>query len=386
MGLFYVDTSEQNTLTNQRQHDEEIAEYANESLKIAELAAKEIFPDFLWEVQLNGYENDDYKLRGTCNNPNVLKAYTIKRKYSNYWDYLDALEAYVEYVNFVDSAYGSFEMMKNASDMGMSVIYIPKCPKLKNKKGNKNLIRSGFVPSRVDEDFEVDADIIESIIDNLPTNEVSDDEDYKLPKYVEKLHEREQRDKTKSDRIGSIYATTTNNLQGMDAIISFLNNPNTDNVEDRGRTSNSFTEEMERVHEFDYLDQDIIDDMFTPGESFISSGMLMNPEKQRQQIILSALTEAGFSFLDKSVTGGMDKDVVRAVTKKYSASFETDYSNLTPKQIKKLKKKEAKRRRRAKERLVGDRRLQDALLRNRAHFSRDDNLNFRLCDVIPEDD
>ena len=172
----------------------------------------------------------------------------------------------------------------------------------------------------------------------------------------------------------------------MDAIINFLNNPNTDSVEDRGRTSDSFTDEMERLHEFDYVDQDVIDDMFSPETSFISSGMLMSPEKQRQQIVLSALTEAGYSFLDKSVTGGMDKDVVRAVTKKYANSMETDYSNLTPKQIKKLKKKEAKRRRRAKERLVGDRRLQDALLRNRAHFSRDENLNFRLCDVIPEDD
>ena len=386
MGLFYVDTSEQNTLKNQRQHDEEIAEYANESLKIADLAAKDIFPEFLWEVQLNGYENDDYKLRGTCSNPNVLKAYTIKRKYSNYWDYLDALEAYLEYVEFVDSAYGSFEMMKNAADMGIAPIYIPKCPKLKNKKGNKNLIRSGFVPSRIDEDFDIDSDIIGEIINSLPKNELSDDENYKLPKYVEKIHEREQRDKTKADRVGSIYATTTSNLQGMDAIINFLNNPNTDNVEDRGRTSDSFTDEMEKLHEFDYVDQDVIDDMFSPETSFISSGMLMSPEKQRQQIVLSALTEAGYSFLDKSVTGGMDKDVVRAVTKKYANSMETDYSNLTPKQIKKLKKKEAKRRRRAKERLVGDRRLQDALLRNRAHFSRDENLNFRLCDVIPEDD
>ena len=52
----------------------------------------------------------------------------------------------------------------------------------------------------------------------------------------------------------------------------------------------------------------------------------------------------------------------------------------------KLKKKEAKRRKRSRERLLGDRRLQDALLRNRAHFSRDQNLDFRLCDVIPEDD
>ena len=174
-------------------------------------------------------------------------------------------------------------------------------------------------------------------------------------------------------------------MQGMDAIINFLNNPNSSSIEDRGRKYASFTEEMQSLHEYDYLPQDVIDDMFTPKTSFISSSYLMNPERQRQQEILSALTEAGFSFLDKSATSGMDKEVVRAVTRKFS-NYETDYQNLSPKQIKKLKKKEAKRRRRSKERLVGDRRLQDALLRNRAHFTRDENLNFRLADVIPEDD
>ena len=86
-----------------------------------------------------------------------------------------------------------------------------------------------------------------------------------------------------------------------------------------------------------------------------------------------------------SATAGMDKDAVRAVTKKYH-NYSESTEGLTPKQIKKLKKKEAKRRKKSKERLIGDRRLQDALLRNRTHFSRDDNLNFRLQDVIPGDD
>lgn len=384
MGLFYIDTSEQNTLEYQKKHAKEIEDYARESLNIAELATKEIFPEFLWQVQFNEYEGDDYKLRGTCSNPNVLKAYTIKRKYSNYWDYLDALEAYMEYVNFIDSAYGSFEMMKNASDLGMSVIYIPKRPKLTNKKTNKKLIQSGFIPSRIIEDFVVNEQIIGEAIAGLTSNEISYDEDYELPKYIAKIQEREQKDKTKSDRIGSIYATS-GSMQGIDAIISFLNNPNNDAIDNRGKTSNSFTEEMESIHEYDYIPQDMIDDMFTPRESFISSSYLMNPEKQRQENILAALTEAGFGFLDKAVTSGMDRDVVRAVTRKYN-SLESNYENLTPKQLKKLKKKEAKRRKRANERLIGDRRIQDVLLKNRAHLSRDDSLNFRLCDVIPEDD
>ena len=384
--MFYVDTSTDNSLSKQKEHLEEIKSLAKECLRIGELASKDIFPDFLWEPQLNMYDGDDYKLRGTCTNPNVLKAYTIRRKYSNYWDYVDAMDAYLDYVAYIDSAYGSFEMMKNAADNGMSIIYIPKKPKLTNKKSNKNLIKSGFTPSRLIEDFITDEDLVQSAINEIPSKEVlHDDEDYELPKNIEKLHNKEVSNKVKTERISSIYShNSTGYMQGMDAIISFLNNPNTDNVEDRGRTASSFTEDMENLHEFDYIPKDIVDEMFNPTSSYISSSFIMNPEKQRQQTILSALTEAGFSFLDKSATSGMDKEVVRAVTRKYS-NYVTDYSDLTPKQIKKLKKKEAKKRKRSKERLIGDRRLQDVLLRNRAHFSRDDSLNFTIRDVIPED-
>ena len=386
MGLFYIDNSDQNSVSSHRNHLKEISDLTKETLKIAELADPSIFPEFLWEVQSNDYEGDDYKLRGTCENPNVLKAYTIRRKYSNYWDYLDAMEAYIDYAEYVESAYGSFQMMKNAADNGMSPIYIPKKPKLTNKKANKNLIKAGFVPSRFDDELIVDQDVFDAALYSIESKDISTEDDgYELPKNIAKLHSKEGYDRVKSSRIGSIYATNNNGMQGMDAIINFLNNPNKDSLEERSRKDSSFTDEMRSIDEFSHLPQAIIDDMFSPKTAFISSSFLMNPEKQAQQVILSALTEAGFNFLDKSATSGMDKEVVRAVTRKYGAAAQ-QYEDLTPKQIKKLKKKEAKRRRRSKERLIGDRRLQDALLRNRAHFSRDDNLNFRLCDVIPEDD
>ena len=386
MGLFYVNNDTENTLANQKEHLKEIQEIAQESLQIAELAPDELFPDFLWEVQLNLYENDDYKLRGTCENPNVLKAYTIRRKYSNYWDYIDAMEAYIDYAEYIESAYGSFEMMKNAADQGMSTVYIPKKPKLTNKKENKNLLKSGFIPSRIEEDFIPDSEIINEAIDRIRSNEISDDKKYELPKRIIKIHNLAQDDKVKSARINSIYARNSGgNLQGMDAIINFLNSANDTDIETRGKTASSFSEEMENLHEFDYVPQEIIDDMFAPKTTFISSSFLMNPEKKRQQEILEALVKSGYNFLDKAATAGMDKDAVRAVTRKYY-NYSENTENLTPKQIKKLKKKEAKRRKKSNERLIGDRRLQDALLRNRAHFSRDDNLNFRLADIFPEDD
>ena len=386
MGLFYIDIDSERTLANQKEHVQEIQEIAKETLQVAEMAPDDLFPEFLWEAQLNAYEGDDYKLRGTCDNPNVIKAYSIRRKYSNYWDYVDAMEAYIDYAQYIESAYGSFDMMKNAADQGIGVIYIPKKPKLTNKKANKNLLKFGYIPSRMEEDFIPDSNIINSAIDSLRTNEVSTDEKYELPKSVAKLHEKAEVDKVKSARVGSIYARNSNgNLQGMDAIINFLNSANTDDIESRGGGKSSFSEEMESLHEFDYVPQEILDDMFAPKASYITSSFLMNPENERQKRILETLVSNEFSFLDKSATAGMDKDFVRAVTKRFS-NYSMDTENLTPKQIKKLKKKEAKRRKKANERLIGDRRLQDALLKSRARLSMDENLNFRLCDVVPEDD
>lgn len=386
MGLFYVDTSTESSLTKQREHKEEIKALAKESLKIGEMADNKLFPDFLWEVQLNDYEGDDYKLRGTCTNSNVLKAYTIRRKYSNYWDYVDALDAYLDYVDYIDSAYGSFDMMKNAADNGMSIIYIPKKPKLTNKKANKNLIRSGFMPSRITEDYVTDEELIQNAISEVNSKEVvyDIDDDYELPKNIAKLHNKEVDSKVKNERVGSIYAHNSGGImQGMDAIINFLSSPNTDNVEERGKKSDSFTEEMESLHEFDFLPEDYVDYLYTPQTSYISSSFLMDPKKQNQVEILTALTKAGYNFLTKSATDGINGEAVRMVRK--NTQYETDYENLTPKQIKKLKKKEAKKRKRAKDRMIGDRRLQDTLLRNRAHFTRDSNLNFTIKDVIPED-
>ena len=137
MGIFYVDTSNDDSLEAKRKYQKEITDLANEMLEKAKDIPDDRYPDFLFQVQLNEFSGDDYRIRGTCTNPNVVKAYTIRRKYSSYWDYLDALSAYQDYVDYVDSAYGSFEMMKAAADEGYGSIFIPKKPKLTGKKKNK---------------------------------------------------------------------------------------------------------------------------------------------------------------------------------------------------------------------------------------------------------
>ena len=101
MGLFFVDTSEENSLEAKKKYNDEVVQLANEMMEKASKIDDQFYPDFLFEVQLNEFAGDDYRVRGTCTNPNVIKAYSIRRKYSSYWDYLDALEIYLDYIAYI---------------------------------------------------------------------------------------------------------------------------------------------------------------------------------------------------------------------------------------------------------------------------------------------
>ena len=125
--------------------------------------------------------------------------------------------------------------------------------------------------------------------------------------------------------------------------------------------------------------------MLAPTTAFIQGGMLVDSKKQRQIEILQALEEAGYDFFSSSATKGIDKEAIRAVMHRVGAT-KYDRGDLTPKQLKKLKKKEAKRRRKEALAMKGNERLNDILLKNRVNISRSDILNsgasFSINDIF----
>ena len=157
MGLYIINESAEERKLHEKEKDQELREIANETLRIVRNVGKEIFPEFLWEPQVNDFEiSDDYRTKACCTNPAVLRAYSIGRKYANYWEYLEAMDAYTEYAKYIDAVFGSFDMMRRANRDGYSSVFIPPLPKLTHKKKNKLLIETGFLPSKIDEEFEVD--------------------------------------------------------------------------------------------------------------------------------------------------------------------------------------------------------------------------------------
>ena len=153
------------------------------------------------------------------------------------------------------------------------------------------------------------------------------------------------------------------------------------------------TEIIEEEHEYDYIPEEVVDDMIMPHMAGIRSDFLVNPEAQAQKDILMTLVKNGFNFLNSAVANGMDEDVVRAVKRSVNDNtdddLEIDYENMSKKKIKKLKKKRAKREKQAKKRMIGDRRLRETLLANKVNLSKsnmthEEFVNFRFADCFKD--
>lgn len=384
MGVFYPEDKDLNKYnTSSAVSKELIAEYAEESLQIARAAENSIFPNFLWEIQMNEFGGDDYRLRGTCENSYVLEAYRLKRKYSNYWDYLDAMQIYNAYAEYIESAYGSFEMMKNAAAEGYGTVYIPKMPKLTNKKKNRDFLWTGFLPCRIDEDFVIDPETIDAMIQAVPTSELDESYEYTLPEQEKRIQHQVLISKSRRDRVNSIYAASSGTRgDGMDAIINFLNQANTGSIDSRAQSKMSVSETIDDIHEFDGIPPDIVEYMLSPHTRAIYGGTLADPKQKEQLDILEALVQAGFDFLDSDASKGIKKENIRAMTRKYGNM--KNPADMTPAERKRYLKQMAKLKRSQQERLLGDRRMTQSLLLNRVQFSRADSTGFRLSDVLPD--
>lgn len=393
-GFFVVNESDQVVRDEERKREEEAQEIADETMELVASAGNDLFPDFLWEPQLNEFENDDaYRLKASCQNPAVLRAYTIAKKYQKYWDYVDAMEAYIEYAKYIETVYGDFDMMARASKEGYSTVYIPALPKLTHKKKNKIILESGFMPSRTDDEFIPPDGSVEESLSMLPTGELEESEKRELPKRVKRIQESMVQAKKKMDRINGIYTINTGGShQGMDAIINFLTNSNSDNIQNRGQGNLSIAESIEDLHIYDHIPEEIANWMALPqSTAIIVDSVYMDKSKVEAKELIRELEKNGYDFLFSSATSSMDKEAVRALHREFK---DIDLDRLPKKERKKYKKMLKKEKQRKMEIIGSDRRLQQTLLNNRIRLNQTDMygginpdfINFHLSDAFPMGD
>ena len=71
------------------------------------------FPDFLFNPIYNNFGDEYYQL-GISENPLVIKARSIRHKYSDFFSYMQALEDYNDYMKLLEEKYGGLSIIKNA--------------------------------------------------------------------------------------------------------------------------------------------------------------------------------------------------------------------------------------------------------------------------------
>lgn len=393
MGLYIINESAEERKLHEKEKDQELREIANETLRIVRNVGKEIFPEFLWEPQVNDFEiSDDYRTKACCTNPAVLRAYSIGRKYANYWEYLEAMDAYTEYAKYIDAVFGSFDMMRRANRDGYSSVFIPPLPKLTHKKKNKLLIETGFLPSKIDEEFEVDDEALDKEIAELPLHELSFDDTEELPKAIQRIQEKMIGNKAKSDRVAGLFQYNAGRQyqQGMDAIVAFLSSASNESIRDTKDGTESLSEQIDALHEFEGIPADILTAMLMPSTgTIIRDGYIQNQKERELSDLIKTLEINGFNFLETSATKGLKTEAVRALRRQFAS--DVDLSKMTKKQRKKYKKKMKEYEDDKRKAIAGDRRIQQQLLKNRIHLSRSEgddfgvdplNINFHLSDVL----
>ena len=172
--------------------------------KLEQIASKpdEAYPDYLFAPLTNDFGIDYYNL-GTIEDPMVSKARNLRRKYSNYFAYIDALEVYNDYKQYLIDKYGSWGVVKASMKIGTIDDFIPAKPKLKSKKINKEMLRSGITPSR--KIYDIDQSIIHDSISYLPADDVSPFDTEKLPKDIRKMLKSSAKKVQQTARANSLY-------------------------------------------------------------------------------------------------------------------------------------------------------------------------------------
>lgn len=383
MGLFRIeeDTTSVDAI---REHAQEVKELAAESLAIAKHSTDDIFPEFLWKPQLNEFDGDDYKLRGTCEDPAILEAYKLKRKYSDFWDYLNALNAYTAYMEYLDSAFGSSEMMVAAAAEGLTSIYVPKMPKLTNKQINRMLVSSGIIPSRQDLEMVAPDDAINAVLDDV---EEAEFEDRELTPEEIAMRDYAYEEKARLDRINSVFATGSakRSVQGMDAIVHMLNSGIAEtSFDDLGRGQQiDIVQTMIDMHADDYIPADIIEDRARALKGILKDRVFVRASDNDRLEIIETLEKNGYQFLNSSATEGMNRQAIRAITSRFG---EANLANMSQRERKQYLLRLAQQRQQKKQSMAADRRIEELLRGNRVTLTRTDPLNnFRLCDLIPDD-
>lgn len=346
----------------------------------------DIFPEYLFNPLVNDF-GDNYYEKGISNDPLIVKAKSLRRKYSNYFDYMDAINIYNEYIDLLIDKYGSWSIIKNNNKVGLLDDILPAKPKLKKNRKNKEFLRAGIVPSRTHQEaVDPNLDFVELSRKAFPDTygkEIDEMESLKKPN-----KESRKMLRTMSDRISSqyrrrnLYSNVASNM-GTDFIVEYFNQLSRGNYSEEGKYSErSIMEMYNEEMESRYSIPELVEDEILGNSPVLLNGRLVKKKDSRQIEILGEFLEQGIDLLGTK-TKNMNRNAVKLLRNKYNAY---DSTPMTKKELKKQKKRAKEERRRLEKRRDADSELNRILFKNKVSFhDKDDNsISFKLRDIYKD--
>jgi len=350
----------------------------------------DIFPDFLFNPLFNEFEDGDYYALGVTEDPIVIEAQKIRRKYRNYFDYNDAMDRYNKYMNYLVDKYGSLSIIRNSVKVGLFEDFVPPKPKLKMNRMNKEFLRSKIVPSKsINMEFDGTAikEIAESIYPIDKNNMIGIDENDRFKKPNKKFKKTIKRAIEKISGISrqnNLYRSNSIN-QGVDFIIEYMNQANKGFYDDKGNHKEYSIKDIMNEEEKRFgIPEELLEYNELANTSMIVGDRLTTRKDQQRIDIMTDLLKIGINLLDSSKS--MDKRVVKMI--KSSAGYNEDLNDpafMSKKELKKYKKRNKKEQRALDKRKDNDKILTQTLLNNRFDVSSKNNsLSFKLRDLYKD--
>lgn len=381
----------------QREHSIEVHRVVTELLDQAITMPDEKIPEFVWNPFTNDFDDgfDYIRAAMTGESAIIMEANRLKNKYQNYFDWLDALAVWEEYHAFIEENYGSWEYYKEAVEDGLVSAIIHNRPKLKKSKDNKGLDKVTVPLSRADPNEAVDADMLKLICEELPVvhEDIENDESLETWRISRIVNRSETRKSEVEARIRGAYKRGVDD-RSMDGMLQFVMSANSD---ERGILSKgSLADEIEAMHADDGIDPAIVQHdleslggnrtltVYSSNGSYDDNyGAFMTRDRDMEEFF-TALAEAGYDAMGFVNGLSMDKEAKMRLT----GTVSQNTGIYSEKELKKMKKREKKARKRLSDRLTADANIRNILTMNKLDLSKslgDDELSFTISDMLRGD-
>jgi len=359
----------------------------NDELEFVASSPDNIFPEYLFNPMINDF-GEDYYSKGVSNDPLIMKAKSIRRKYSNYFDYIDAINLYNEYIELLIDKYGSWSLIKNSYKVGMLDEILPPRPRLKKNRKNKEYLRAGVIPSRkYNEAVDNDIDILKIARETFPNEfgkDITEDAAFEKPgKESRKILKKMKEEISAKTRRKNLYSTVGNN-RGTDFIIEYFNQVNRGGYSEDGiYKEKSISEIYKEAEDSLLIPDELMDDALMSNTPIIVNGRYVKRAEVAQIELLKELYENGIDLIGAK-SKSMDRTAVKLLRRQLGAY---DGGPMTKKELKKWKKKSKDEKRRLERQSDADSSLERILLKNKISFANKGNsINFKLSDIYKSDD